>query len=410
MSRLTDDALTIQGIRAEHVIHAESYDAAAAAVRDAGGSGTAVVDYGRHHAGLGHAPPARFTSIALPGGIVEHAAADMAIRVGGGATLGQIADALADAGQWLAIDGAPADMTIAEAIAHHPAGPRRLGFRNVAAQLLGLRIITGAGELITVGGRTVKNVAGYDVTRFMVGNLNGLGLIAEATLRTRALPEIEATLDVHGLDEPATTRSITDLHCSDAAPDGLLWGQRLGEAGALRLTYLGPTDAARIRREAAEQWLAATFPNAAIELERCEAAGRDTVAAPADADWRYTEPAVVKIIVPAGSTGDLVHGLSSLDLPAESRVMSLPSEGIVFVGGAWPIDDARTADIALIGAVERMGGLRIWMRRPDDDPTLPPATPRPSDWPLIRRIRAELDPHGTLNPGRIEAFTPEQHP
>jgi glycolate oxidase FAD binding subunit len=268
-----------------------------------------------------------------------------------------------------------------------------------------MTFVSGAGEQITVGGRTVKNVAGYDVTRMMVGNLNGLGLITELTLRTRALPEAEATLDVEGIDEPALTRSLTALLCSEGAPDALSWRQEIGGRPRLTMTYLGREGAVAVRRDAGQRWLGETFDPAAVELERSEREGRAAVAPPGGVpSARWSAAAVMKLIVPAGLSGDLVHQLRSAGPPAGSAIESLPSEGIVFISGAWAGEEAARMDGAVLPLVERMGGLRVWMRWPGDTGSLVPVAPKPADWSVVRRVKRALDPGCVLNPGRIEPY------
>src|SRR5207249_3161430 len=98
---------------------------------------------------------------------------------------------------------------IAEIIAHNVSGPLRLTHGTCRDLLLGLRYFDATGTLITVGGRTVKNVAGYDVTRLMVGSLNTLGLIADANLRTAAIPERINRIALHNVDPAALDPRVT---------------------------------------------------------------------------------------------------------------------------------------------------------------------------------------------------------
>jgi len=94
---------------------------------------------------------------------------------------------LAEMGQWLAVDGDPA-AAIGRLVEINSTGPLRLGFGAWRDLLLGCQFENGRGELITVGGRTVKNVAGYDVTKLMVGQGGELGRIMTVTMRTYRRP------------------------------------------------------------------------------------------------------------------------------------------------------------------------------------------------------------------------------
>ncbi|MBA2706807.1 MAG: FAD-binding oxidoreductase, partial [Gemmatimonadaceae bacterium] len=94
---------------------------------------------------------------------------------------------LAEAGQWLPIDGNPTS-TIGYLIDSNSTGPLRLGFGAWRDLLLGAQFTNGAGELITAGGCTVKNVAGYDLTKFMVGQGSVFGKLVTVTTRTYKRP------------------------------------------------------------------------------------------------------------------------------------------------------------------------------------------------------------------------------
>ena len=236
-----------------------------------------LIDYGLAHAALGHAPPAppaehtRFAQEADPAnrGILEHYVRDLTVRAAAGITIGDLQEALAATNQFAPID-ADDDITLGEAIHHNMWGPLRVGYGSIRDLLLGLGYIDGEGRDIRVGGRTVKNVAGYDVTRFMVGSLGELGVVHEATLRTYAIPEsvleVEMTVkDPAIFDERGTgklifqpnhgiARGVLDKHPHD--PKGKLdivrsAGYWLKDAAARGIRHLC--------------WDGCMFPNAVLE-------------------------------------------------------------------------------------------------------------------------------------------------
>ena len=114
-------------------------------------------------------------------------ASDMTVRVGGDVRLVDLQKKLAVVNQWLAIDG-DENRSIAELVSINSTGPLRLGFGGWRDVLLGCQFTNHAGELITAGGRAVKNVAGYDLTKVMVGQGGELGVIQNITVRTYQLP------------------------------------------------------------------------------------------------------------------------------------------------------------------------------------------------------------------------------
>ncbi|HYT73068.1 MAG TPA: FAD-binding oxidoreductase [Gemmatimonadales bacterium] len=112
---------------------------------------------------------------------------------------------LADRGTWLALD-APglAGRTLGSVVATATAGPLRQGFGAVRDHVLGLTFVTGDGRLVQSGGRVMKNVAGYDLTKLEAGGFGAFGVIVLVHLRLRALPRADQTLVLEGTREDLT--------------------------------------------------------------------------------------------------------------------------------------------------------------------------------------------------------------
>jgi glycolate oxidase subunit GlcD len=122
------------------------------------------------------------------------------VTVGAGMTLGDIQKALDSSNQWIAIRP-PFDLlkrTIGGIAAAGSCGPERLHYGAPRELMLGLRFIDGRGRLINAGGKVVKNVAGYDMTRLMAGSAGTLGLITRVTLRTSTRPQRCAAISATG--------------------------------------------------------------------------------------------------------------------------------------------------------------------------------------------------------------------
>jgi FAD/FMN-containing dehydrogenase len=153
--------------------------------------------------------------------IVSVSPADLVATVQAGASLEVLRRRLADYGMWLAIDppGRP-ERSIGSVIATATAGPLRHGFGPVRDHVLGCTVATGDGRLVNAGGRVVKNVAGYDLTKLQVGGFGGFGIIAEAHLRLRALPRADVTLLARGARD-ALTAAARDLVSERLLPSAL---------------------------------------------------------------------------------------------------------------------------------------------------------------------------------------------
>jgi glycolate oxidase subunit GlcD len=129
--------------------------------------------------------------------IVEHSPADLVATVGAGLTLASLNAELARAGQWLPLD--PPDdgrATVGGVVATGATGAQAFAYGSPRAFVLGMTVVLADGRVIRVGGRVVKNVAGYDLCKLLTGSYGTLGLITEITFKLRPRPAREATLTV----------------------------------------------------------------------------------------------------------------------------------------------------------------------------------------------------------------------
>jgi FAD/FMN-containing dehydrogenase len=170
--------------------------------------------------------------------VLEYEPADLVIRMDARATLAELAQEAAKAGQWLPFDPPGGDaLSLAQAISRGRSGPLSAGFGRIRDHVLGLTLLTGAGERLSLGGRVVKNVAGFDLVRLAVGSGDRLGRIEDVTLRLFPLPERDRTLLWEGPDAAgvlargralaATGAPVAALH----AFGGSLPGSTPGESG-----------------------------------------------------------------------------------------------------------------------------------------------------------------------------------
>jgi glycolate oxidase FAD binding subunit len=153
--------------------------------------------------------------------VVSVSPADLVATVQAGTPIEALRRRLADYGMWLALDppGRP-ERSIGSIIATATAGPLRHGFGPVRDHVLGCSVATGDGRLVNAGGKVVKNVAGYDLTKLHVGGFGGFGIIAEVHLRLRALPRADVTLIARG-SRDALTSAARDLVAANLLPGAL---------------------------------------------------------------------------------------------------------------------------------------------------------------------------------------------
>ena len=140
-------------------------------------------------------------------GIREYVPGDLTLTAGAGTPLSEIQRATGEHGQWFACDplGDP-DGTLGAAVATGSHGPLATHYGTPRDLVLGLEFVTGSGAIARAGGRVVKNVAGYDLTRLMIGAWGTLGVLTEISVRLHARPETERTL-AFPLDDATVARA-----------------------------------------------------------------------------------------------------------------------------------------------------------------------------------------------------------
>lgn len=133
-------------------------------------------------------------SLADDEGIIDYVPGDLTLTARAGTTLASISRATGAEGQWLALDPFGASTgTLGATIATASAGPLAHAFGTPRDAVLGLEVVTGTGAIVRAGGRVVKNVAGFDLTRLFTGAWGTLAVITEITVRLRARPERDET-------------------------------------------------------------------------------------------------------------------------------------------------------------------------------------------------------------------------
>jgi len=131
------------------------------------------------------------------GGIVEYVPGDLTLTARAGTSLAEIRAVTAPEGQWLALDPHGADEgTIGATVATASVGPLATAFGTPRDLVLGVEVVTGTAAIVRGGGRVVKNVAGFDLTRLVTGSWGTLGVITEVTVRLHARPEVDLSLAI----------------------------------------------------------------------------------------------------------------------------------------------------------------------------------------------------------------------
>ncbi|MEY2341278.1 glycolate oxidase subunit GlcE [Acidithiobacillus sp. IBUN Pt1247-S3] len=172
-------------------------------------------------------------------GIVDYQPAELYVTVRAGTRLQELQEILAEQGQMLAFEppGHGEDATIGGVVACGFSGPARPYAGAVRDHLLGVRILDGRGQNLHFGGHVMKNVAGYDLSRLMVGAQGTLGVLLELSLKVLPVPLRHLTF----VQERLTAAAIREMNQWVAQPVPLSASAYVG--GQLYLRFSAPESA-----------------------------------------------------------------------------------------------------------------------------------------------------------------------
>lgn len=178
-------------------------------------------------------------------GVVGYVPGDLTLTVRAGTTLAEIEKITREHDQWLPLDPfGSGDGTIGATIATASSGPLTTAFGSPRDLLLGLEFVNGRGDVVRGGGKVVKNVAGFDLSRLLTGSWGTLGVITEVSLRLYARPKVDRTFAVtFDRDERANTAFLRAIAASPLAPFAL----ELANGAAARQLGLGEEPVCLIR-------------------------------------------------------------------------------------------------------------------------------------------------------------------
>lgn len=327
-------------------------------------------------------------------GVVDHVPADLTVTVAAGTRLAEVQRALGERGQFLPLDPPHGDAaTVGGILAAASDGFGRLRYGGVRDLVIGTATALADGTLARSGGRVVKNVAGYDLNKLLIGSLGTLGVVVEVTLRVLPLPEARALVAAR-CATPAAALAIADAMVRmPLRPAALVVsGRRRGWSA-----YVGAHGPrAQVERTMDEATRAAAGVAASTERLDDETALIPLRELPATAK----DGALVRAALPLGTQRSFLE--SALALDAFETAVADAGTGVARVHLRG--DDAavlRGAD-ALLASASALGGSARVERR---DPALRDrlrgwSAQEPAGAFLMRRIKEAFDPAGILEPGR----------
>lgn len=413
--------ITAQALPLQETVAATDEPAVAALIGAAYKSGTPVypigggtsLDYGPRRAPCTHGRrPGIGLGFCSMNRVLDHPADDLTITVEPGLTLAELNRHLATKRQWLPIDAPQPDRaTVGGIVATNACGPRRYARGTIGDYLIGIRAIDGCGEAFAGGGRVVKNAAGYNLPRLIVGSLGTLGAITQLTFMVRPLPTNSALVicDVPGfqqaecllvaLGRSETTPMLVELLAGPALPHCPLPAMPATAAARLAVGFEG--GAAEV------QGMANVLCG---EWQALGADGLTTITgARVDAVWNWLSesPALLEINVLPSRLVEVMEQIAR-QLPA-TPLQAHAGNGVIRIYG--PADAATPLSTNFANFVQNTlrpiaaaaGGHLTVLATPADVELAPAeiwGPPRPAS-ALMRSIQQRFDPAGILNPGRF---------
>ncbi len=153
--------------------------------------------------------------------VSEHASGDLIATVGAGMPLARLNEHVATAGQRLALDEVVPGTTVGGALATNTSGPLRMLAGTMRDLLIGVTMVRADGVVAKAGGKVVKNVAGYDVGKLLVGSYGTLAVVTEATFRLHPVPQSRRWVGATARDAAHAAELTQAVLHSQTVPSGL---------------------------------------------------------------------------------------------------------------------------------------------------------------------------------------------
>ena len=350
--------------------------------------------------------------------LLEHEPGDLTATAQAGITLEAFEARLASRGQWLSLDPAFGEQaTLGGILASNASGPRRHLYGTARDLLIGVTVVAADGSVVKGGGKVVKNVAGYDLPKLYIGSFGTLGIIVEATLKLRPLPDDDRLVLACFERLKDCGEAVRLVLTSDLIPSavdlldgealrGLGLGDGASAGGALLLGFDGMREQVEWQCAEARRLLSGAGP---VVQQVLQARQRDEA-------WRlvrelgrrvFGERAaqlrlavlstqVTEVIAEAGAAAQRYGLRAAFGAHAAVGIVTA-----VLAGGdsAQPVIATLREWRDLVGAA---GGHAVLERAPlavkEHVAVWEPPGPAGR---IMERIKTQLDPKGILNPGRF---------
>ncbi|MCI0680781.1 MAG: FAD-binding oxidoreductase [Gemmataceae bacterium] len=362
---------------------------------------------GRTQLGLGNRPTKPGIAVELCGldQVIDFPARDMTVTVQAGITMARLQALLAPENLRLPIDvPQAAQATLGGILATNVSGPRRYGYGTLRDYVIGISAVNDAGHEFSAGGRVVKNVAGYDLCKLLIGSLGTLGIITQVTLKLRPLAEENALIAI-GCAETGLEKLLAGVHGSQTRPVCVeLLNQRAAQAvfGAARTACPGAPWSLVVGYEGnadAVNWQVQQLVKELGGSHSLNARVGETAAALWQALIDWQELTQARIVFKANQLPSDVARLCSaananapqpaIQAHAGNGIVHYAYEEVVPFTEHAPVEFGLGTIIAVRLPSDLKSGVGVWGNAP------------PANAWLMRAVKQQYDPRGLFNPGRF---------
>ncbi|SEN77131.1 glycolate oxidase FAD binding subunit [Rhodospirillales bacterium URHD0017] len=334
-------------------------------------------------------------------GIVDYAPEELVVTLRAGTPMREVEALLAQRNQMLAFE--PPDLglllgqeagqgTLVGAVMGNLAGPRRISAGAARDHLLGFSGVNGRGETFKSGGKVMKNVTGYDLSKLLAGSWGTLAVLDEVSVKVLPAPDQTRTLVLHGLSDEAAVKAMC---AAMGSPHDVSGAAHIKDRTALRLEGVAPSVEARLKglRDLLTTTGATMEELGTLESRTFWRDVRDVTPLSGARD-----AVVWKISCPPTEGPGIVARIKAQRPSAE--IFYDWSGGLVWL--ALPRSD--DADHSIVrGALGPTGGHAILVRADEKARSnVPVFHPQPTALAaLASRVKESFDPKGLFNPGRM---------
>lgn len=330
--------------------------------------------------------------------VLDHAAGDLIAVVQAGATLADLQQVVAGGGQRLAVDQTLPGASVGGTLAANTSGPGRMAVGTARDLLIGMTVVRADGVVAKSGGRVVKNVAGYDLGKLMIGSYGTLAVIVDATFRLHPLAPARRWVGVEA-DTPAAAAGLAGLAGAvihaQCVPAAVEVHQPPEGRPSVHVLLEGRPDGVQGRAETVLGLLGST-----AQVSETPPAGWGAL------PWTTGDPGALratalKLTCTLSGLADVLA--AARECPAAVSLSGSAGAGVLYasVPAGSPTDVVATCVARLREVCRRHGGTVVVL---DAEPAVKTAV---DVWgpvaaiDLMRRVKDQFDPDHRLAPGRF---------